>query len=115
MNDLSPLEIKILELLSNHPNGLEEDIIYSKIKIKSKNALESILDNLDTQGLIAKVNDFKNNKTVWTGKWAILEQGNSFLLCYKSVCKQTNFNKWKECLCSFIIGVLIGFICKCFF
>ena len=70
MNDLSPLEIKILELLSNHPNGLEEDIIYSKIKIKSKNALESILDNLDTQGLIAKVNDFKNNKTVWTGKWA---------------------------------------------
>ena len=104
MNDLSPLEIKILELLSNHPNGLEEDIIYSKIKIKSKNALESILDNLDTQGLIAKVNDFKNNKTVWTGKWAILEQGNSFLLCYKSVCKQTNFNKWKECLYSFIIG-----------
>ena len=51
MNDLSPLEIKILELLSNHPHGLEEDIIYSKIKIKSKNALESILDNLDTQGL----------------------------------------------------------------
>lgn len=106
MEELTPIEIKTLKLISKHPNGLEHEAIISKIGKDS----ECILNELKCKNLISQVYTFENDKPVPTNKWGTLDKGELFLVQYKSISKKNFRAKWGERIFGIIIGIAIGIL-----
>lgn len=92
MEELTPVEVKILKILSKNADGFTDKYIGSKLKITEMNASHLLYD-LQTRNLTERMftNEDKEQKLSYaTGNWTITDNGKLTLFQYKAIVKKQN-------------------------